>query len=73
MVNPYQPPEIGDPNDEQRKPIDWRGYSISGGAIVIGISIVLGIELLEIRGEDQIMVLIGLLMIGSLFGSSLVE
>ena len=73
MVNPYQPPEIGDPNDEQRKPIQWRGYSMSGGAIVIGISIVLVIELLEIQGDDVIMVLIGLLVIGSLVGSSLIE
>ncbi len=33
---------------------------MSGGAIVIGISIVLGIELLEIRGDDQILRLVDL-------------
>ena len=73
MVNPYQPPEIDDRNDEHRKPIDWRGYRISGGAIVIGILLVSGIELLGIRRDDQIIVLIGLVVVVGLIGSSLVK
>ncbi|QEF98788.1 hypothetical protein Mal15_28440 [Stieleria maiorica] len=73
MTNPYRPPESRSSHSDERKPIQWRGYLISGGAIVAGIVIVLVIELLGIKGELRNYVLIGLLLIGSLVGSHLVE
>ena len=73
MTNPYRPPESRGSHPNKRKPIQWRGYLISGGAIVAGIAIVLAIELLGIKGELRNYLLIGLLLFGSLVGSHWVE